>query len=49
MKSNVIRLSGVWNLGLATAMLHPPLLGISLKPVWAWLIAAFLVYTALTL
>jgi hypothetical protein len=45
MKSNVIRLSGIWNLCLVAAMVYPPLLGISLKPVWAWLIAAFLVYT----
>jgi len=49
MKSNVIRLSGIWNLALAATMIYPPLLGISLKPDWAWLIAAFLVYTALTL
>jgi len=49
MKSNVIRLSGIWNLGLAAAMIYPPLLGISLKPVWGCLIAAFLIYTALTL
>jgi len=50
MKSNVIRLSGIWNLGLATAMIYPPLLGINLNQlVWAWLIAAFLFYTALTL
>jgi hypothetical protein len=49
MKSNLVRLSGIWNLGLAAAMIYPPLLGLSLKPVWAWLIAAFLVYTASTL
>ena len=50
MKSNLIRLSGFWNLGMATALLYPPILGVNLHQlVWAWLIAGFLVFTAMTL
>jgi hypothetical protein len=53
MKSRIIRASGFWNLALAGSLIYPPLyrgLGLNLtQPVWGWLIAGFLLYTAITL
>jgi len=53
MRSKLIIYSGIWNIGLAAFMLYPPLyhaLGMNLtQPLWGWLIAGFLLYTAATL
>jgi len=53
MRSNLAIYSGIWNIGLAAFMLYPPLyhaFGMNLtQPLWGWLIAGFLLYTAATL
>ena len=53
MRSNLIIYSGYWNIGIAALLLFPPLyhaLGMNLsQPMWGWLIAGFLLYTAATL
>ena len=53
MRSHLIIYSGFWNIGLAAFMLYPPFyhaLGMNLtQPLWGWLIAGFLLYTAATL
>ncbi len=53
MNSRIVRASGYWNLALALSLIYPPLyrtLGINLtQPVWGWLIAACLGFTAATL
>jgi hypothetical protein len=52
MKSKLIILSGIWNLGLAAVFLYPPLyrLGLNLiQPLWGWLLSGFLLFTSAVL
>jgi len=50
---NFVLWTGVYNAGLALVLVFPPVyraLGLNIcSPIWAWLIAGFLAYTAATL
>lgn len=50
--NKLVIFSGYWNIGLAAYLLLLPLLktpGLNLQPLWAWLIAGFLLYISATL
>ena len=52
MKSKLVILSGIWNLGLAGLFIYPPLyrLGLNLtQPLWGWLLSGFLLFTSAVL
>jgi len=52
MRSKLIILSGVWNLGLALFLVYPPLYRPALnlsQPLWGWLLSGFLLYTSAVL
>ncbi|BCG63055.1 MAG: hypothetical protein methR_P0744 [Methyloprofundus sp.] len=53
MRANIIIYSGYWNIGLAATLICPAFyhaLGMNIsQPVWGWVIAGFLLYTAATL
>ena len=52
MRSKLIILSGIWNLGLALFLVYPPLYrpGLNLsQPLWGWLLSGFLLFTSAVL